>query len=84
MLTVGERREQQRVGRNRFAEFKTAEPAQQRRAHAVNNVPQIQRHKQLFRPVRKIGKLAAVEFEKITLYESEHHQVKGIVAKQTV
>ena len=66
MLTVGERREQQRVGRNRFAEFKTAEPAQQRRAHAVNNVPQIQRHEQLFRPVRKIGKRAAIEFEKIT------------------
>ena len=43
MLTVGERREQQRVGRNRFAEFKTAKPAQQRVERGQRGEPSVER-----------------------------------------
>ena len=52
VLAVRDRREQKGVGRKRRAQLKPAETAQKRRAHAVNDVPEIQRHEQLFRPVR--------------------------------
>ena len=84
VLAVRDRREQQGVGRKRRAQLKPAETAQKRRAHAVNGIPEIQRHEQLFRPVRQIRACAAVQFEEVAGAESEHHQVEGVIAKQAV
>ncbi len=84
MLSVRQRRKQQGVCRKGFAQLKPAEPAQNRRADAVYQIPEIQREQQLFRPVQHIVYGLAVQLEEVARTEGKHHQMKGIVSKKTV
>ena len=51
VLAVGQRGEEQRIGGERLAEREAAVAPQQRRTHAVDEVPGVQRHQQAARPV---------------------------------
>ena len=82
VLAVDDGGQQQRVRIQRRADFKAAEAAQQRRAHAVDHVKDIQRHEQPFGPRGEVGEQAAMEPEEIPGAEGEEHQMKGVIPEQ--
>jgi len=82
VFAVCKRRKQQRVKAQALADLKRAEAAKKRRAHAVNQVPDIQRHKQPPGAGEQIRQEAFAHAEKIARAKGEKHQMKGIIPEQ--